>query len=748
MLEYPRHRYREHGDYAEPPAEREFFSLAEIAALLRRYAGTIVGCLAVALTLAVIYLATARPVYTARAQIIIDPQSSEVLRQQTGQNDVSLDTAAVESQIAVLRSEKIAISVLADLGSRSEFTQAPPTGFGPSAVIAAVKSLVSRAMRRLGLAPPAPDPAAPAAAAENARRQYAINAFESSLDVRRVGLSYAIDIFFSAHDPAAAALAANATADAYIRDQVEARAQAARAGGAWLESRITQLRNQMDAAGRAVEEFKAAHGLVDTGDRSLLSDQQVAQLNSQLIAARGKTADARARLDRIHAVLASGVPDAGVVEMLGNPTITALRGHYNDAAVKLADAEARYGADAPPVVSLQQQMAADLTAIRAELTRIGATYQSDYDVAKSREATLATDLAGLIKVATVSKRAGITVSQLETTAQTYRKIYESFLQAYTESVQRQSFPVSDARVITQASRPTGKSRPRTGLILAFALLAGACVGVGTAIARQGLDRSVRTAAQIRDEIGLDCLGLLPAIAAAGGKRRLRRRAPAAPFDEVLIRPYSRFSDSLKTVRTSVSLAGDVAVLGVTSALHAEGKSTIAVNLGRLMAGAGSRTLLIDADFRSAAVSAALAPRAAAGLLEAIAGSRPVQSLIVTDPGSKLDLLPIVGPGKIATAGDLLASKRLRTLLETLRASYDMIIIDLPPAMDTLGVVAGLDAVLMVVEWGKTPANVMMEALYALRTVQARLLGAVITKVVRQPGYFDRKPAAPATALAA
>ena len=69
-------------------------------------------------------------------------------------------------------------------------------------------------------------------------------------------------------------------------------------------------------------------------------------------------------------------------------------------------------------------------------------------------------------------------------------------------------------------------------------------------------------------------------------------------------------------------------------------------------------------------------------------------------------------------------------------------------MDTLGVVAGLDAVLMVVEWGKTPANVMMEALYALRTVQARLLGAVITKVVRQPGYFDRKPAAPATSLAA
>ncbi|HVV94034.1 MAG TPA: polysaccharide biosynthesis tyrosine autokinase [Hyphomicrobiales bacterium] len=749
MLEHPRFRYREHGDYVEPAAdrEREFFSLAEIAGLLRRYAWTIVGCIAIGLVLALAYLATARPVYTARAQIIIDPQSSELLRQQTGQTDVSLDTAAVESQIAVLRSEKIAIAVLADLGDRGEFNVVPPPSL-VARVKMAVGGFATALLQKLHLKPlpPAPDPVAAAQALANAKRQYAIDAFEASLDVRRVGLSYAMDIFFSAHDPSAAALAANATADAYIRDQVEARAQAARAGGVWLESRIAQLRDQMDAALRAVQEYKAAHGLVDTGDHGLLADQQVAQLNSELIAARAKTAEAQARLDRIRAILSADLPDAGVAEMLGNVTITNLRGRYLDAAAKLADAETRYGSDEPPVVGLKREMAADVAAIHAELGRIGATYQSDYDIAKGREAKLTADLARLIAIQTDTKRAAITVAQLATTAQTYQRIYESFLQAYTESVQRQSFPVSDARVITQASTPIAKSRPRTGLILTFALLLGALAGIGIAIVRQGLDRSLRTAAQIRDEVGLDCLGLLPAIAPSGGGRR-RRAVVAAPFDEVLIRPYSSFSDSLKTVRTAVAIAGDVTLLGVTSALHGEGKSTVAANLARLMAGGGAKVLLIDADIRSAALTAALAPAASAGLLEAIAGARPVASLIVADPTSKLDVLPMVGHGGIA-AGDLLASKRLRALFETLRGSYDAIVVDLPPAMDALGLVASLDAVVMAVEWGKTPANVLMEALHALRTAQARLLGAVVTKVARPSGYFARKRPTPAVTLAA
>jgi len=738
MLDSPRFRYRDHGDYAEA-TEREFFSLAEIVGLLRRYVWTILGCLAVALALAIAYLVTAPPVYTARAQLLIDPQSSEVLRQQTGQTDNSLDTAAVESQIAVLRSEKIATAVLNDLGSSNEQAPKPSFRFSPGRVIALLRSLVQDGGK--------PAPADPDVAARE-RRQQAINAFEASLDVRRIGLSYAIDISFSAHDPAAAARAANATADAYIRDQVEARAQAARAGGAWLESRITQLRNQMDAAGRAVQEFKASHNLVDIGDRGLLSDQQLAQFNTELITARAKTADAKARLDRINAILKLDIPDAGVVEMLANQTVISLRARYLDAASKLTEAEARYGKGEPPVVNLQREMAADLKGIHAELQRIGATYQSDYEVAKEREATLTRGLDKLIATAAESKRSGITAAQLETTAQTYRKIYESFLQAYTESVQRQSFPVSDARVITQASTPTQKSSPRTGLILAFAVLLGTVAGVGIAILRQGLDRSIRTASQVRDEVGLACLGLLPTIVSSGGRRWLRRHAVVGePFEEVLNRPYSSFSESLKTVKASVSIIGDTTALGclgVTSALHGEGKSTVAVNLARLLAGSGVKTLLIDADIRTAQASAALAPKAKAGLLEAIAGVRPVRNLITHDLG--LDVLPMVRTAETTSAGDLLASRSARTLLEDLRQSYEAIVVDMPPAMDALALAPAMNAVLMVAEWGKTPNNVMMETLHALRTVQAHLLGAVITKVGRRGGQREDAKGSLAAAL--
>ena len=70
-----------------------------------------------------------------------------------------------------------------------------------------------------------------------------------------------------------------------------------------------------------------------------------------------------------------------------------------------------------------------------------------------------------------------TLEELDSTAQTYRRIYESYLMAYTESVQKQSYPVSNARIITAATPPLSKSHPRTKLTLMFGALMGALAGL-------------------------------------------------------------------------------------------------------------------------------------------------------------------------------------------------------------------------------------------------------------------------------
>ena len=114
-------------------------------------------------------------------------------------------------------------------------------------------------------------------------------------------------------------------------------------------------------------------------------------------------------------------------------------------------------------------------------------------------------------------------------------------------------------------------------------------GIGVAFLRHTLDRSVRSPRQVREDLGLECIGELPAVSG--------RRGGFARLDEVARSPQSRFSESLRSVKTAISLADSghpIRSIGVTSALPGEGKSLCASNLAMLYVRYGMRTLVIDA----------------------------------------------------------------------------------------------------------------------------------------------------------
>jgi polysaccharide biosynthesis transport protein len=315
-------------------------SLADIAKFLVRNLRIIATSIMLALAMATFLLILATPAFTAKAQVLIDARPPQFLRDQLGDASLSLDSAQVESQIAVLRSEQVAMIVIQRLNLL--------TG----------SQLLSRHPAKTGGA---------ALDADGMRR--AVRSFQEGLDIRRLGLSYVVEISYTAGDAERAAQLANAVAEAYIEDQLAARAQAARQGSQWLEERIEELRLQMNAAALKVHEFKARR------------DYRI-------------------------------VPKT----------------------------EASSGA-------------------------VGTDKQEPAPVRQN------------------------TLEELESTAQTFRRMYESFLQAYTESVQRQSYPVANARVITKATPPLRKSHPRTGLWLLLAMVCGAMVGLGIALIKNALSEA-------------------------------------------------------------------------------------------------------------------------------------------------------------------------------------------------------------------------------------------------------------------
>ena len=120
------------------------------------------------------------------------------------------------------------------------------------------------------------------------------------------------------------------------------------------------------------------------------------------------------------------------------------------------------------------------------------------------------------------------------------------------------------------------------------------------------------------------------------------------------------------------------VIGVTSSLPDEGKSTTAASLALVMAHGGARTILVDCDLRNSSLSHRLAPQAKIGLLEVVTGQNTLEEALIHDPITNLQFLPTVSKERIAHSAEILASSSTARLFEQLREKFDYVVLDLSP----------------------------------------------------------------------
>ena len=246
---------------AEIAPETEFIGLADIASFLRRHILSIALCALAGVVFALFSITTTDPTYTTTAQILIEPKLPQYLQQQSAVS-TSLDTAQIESQIEVMRSEKITQMVIDELAlmNHPDFFILSHPSFREKLGLFA-QTMFSK----LGLAeepspyqaPAGSDPAPPLS--DFVRGRLAIDLFASGIDISRVGVSYAVAISFRSRNPQLAADIANATANAFVREQIETKAAQARQGGEWLEQRMSEMRDKMNIATQIAQQFRARH---------------------------------------------------------------------------------------------------------------------------------------------------------------------------------------------------------------------------------------------------------------------------------------------------------------------------------------------------------------------------------------------------------------------------------------------------------------------------------------------------------
>jgi polysaccharide biosynthesis transport protein len=720
--------------------------------LQRQYRVVVLVFLAI-IALTFTYLLTTPPSFTALAKLMIDTRKLQLFQQQSVLGEAPADPGLIDSQIEVLQSENVALAVIKQL----HLTEDPQFLWPRPGLFSAIKGsalgLVVSLFQSSG--GPVQSSGGEASNPEFALTRAAIERLQSQLIVSRVGLTYIISIGFRAQDPQRAAKIANAVADAYIVDQLEAKYQATLRAGTWMQDRIKELRAQATYAERAVEDFKTKNNIIAAGGR-LMHEQQLSELNSSLVQARALTAETKAKLDRIDEILRSGVevPDATVTDRLKDATVTdtlknevinKLRSQYLDFARQEAEFSAKYGAKHIAVINLRTRMREIRKVIIDEVSRIAQTYRSDYEIAKAREESLTKSLAEIVSVSQTTNQAQIMLRDLESSAQTYRQLHDNFLQRYMESVQQQSFPISEARVITSATPPMGPSNPRTLFVLMVGAAGGVIAGFGLGLLRDIKDQVFRTSDQVKSILQTDCIALLPKVKGPvtsrsdqprrdyGGLEHRIIKRDQSPFWTVIDSPCSRFAESIRAIKIAADLNTSVNgsnVLAFTASLPNEGKSTVAVALAQSIANAGGRVVLLDADLRNPGLSRKLIPEAKVGLLEVLAKQATIEDALCLDPDTHLTFLPAVVNGRMADSSNLLASENTKMLFERLRRSYEYIIVDLPPLaplVDVRAVTHLVDSFVLVIEWGRTKIDVVEHSLRIASGVYDNLLGVVLNK---------------------
>lgn len=732
---------------SDESADPSKLTLSALLGVVRRYRILLVVTPVVVVTLAAVFAFTTRPMYSAAADVIIDARNARVIEPSNVSvtpTQLGLDAAAIESQVQILKSEELALKVIKawKLDQRPEFTQ--PRSLMVAGVAAAMQQLrgilsfggVSVDVKTKGIS------------------RDVVDEFAKRLTIKRADETYVINIRFDAEERKLAADIANAVANAYLDEQLDARFDSIKRASTWLEARKEELKQLANAADHAVQNYKAEKGIQITGSRTglgdsqsqLLSDTRLTTADKDLADARKDTELKQARYDQIMRAINAGDLNFSVPEAQTNEVITRLRLRMSENSSRLVEFTKRYGAGHEAVQRLiadNRQLADSVT---SELGRIAQAYFADLETAKGRQVAAAATRDQLNSVATAMNVTQVKLRELEREAQTYQNLYQSFSDRYATAIQQQSFPITEARILTEASEPREKSAPKTGLILVLAAFGGTLLGFGLAILMDMTDSAFRTPSDVESKLQASCLGVLPKLSGRAARELAHGAAAKEPgvlpadlgiLSYVATAPLSRFAETLRAVKVAADLAsldGKMKVIGIVSSIPNEGKSTVSMNLAQLIAMSGKSVLLIDGDLRNPSLSDMVAPQRNSGLLEYLIDSSTVSQSILADPSKPLSFLPANGGTRVAQTAELIGTAQMERLLDLLSNTYDFVIIDLPPlapVVDVRVIARLVDGFVYVVEWGKTSATTVQQAMQTVPSLHDKLLGVILNKTNMQ-----------------
>jgi uncharacterized protein involved in exopolysaccharide biosynthesis/Mrp family chromosome partitioning ATPase len=604
--------------------------------------------------------------YAATALVLVDPRDVKATTTPDVLPNIGPDSIAVESLVQVAKSDAF-LGALVDqqgLAKDAEFSRG--------------------------------------ASGDEAQRATAIDRLRNRLAIGRRGATYVIDVTMKSREAQKSARIANAAAKMIVDNQAQLRLGSNQRAIDFLGGKLADLRKKVHAEEEAAAALKAELKITNAGPGELLQERRVTELNQQLVLAKAHAEEMRARLEQLRKVGAGNVLDLPTTPEM--TVLSALRQDYARLSQRVTEKEAVLGDRHPDVISLRAQVADSRRQIAAEEARLLASAKNDYQEAHQRETALNDALAKAQAESGAGDQDLVKLQHAERDAKTDRDVYDELAARQKELIEGTGMMPTDIRIVSPAEPPLRAASPGLPVILVISCFFGLIAGVGAAAGREAMRRSLVTPAQTERLVGVEVAGIVP-------------RLPLAAENGWSPTDARWFAELCAAAPLKRAERGGLVL--VTSPREGEGKSTIADHVAGYWAGVGLDVLLIQLG---GAPNSRLKRRA--GIFDVLTGDALLQDAIRWRGAGQASLLSL---GAESSKPLETARARLHALLRRCRRRFDVVVVD-APAIASSSLPRGLApgaAILLVVEWDATEANVVADAVAAL---DSKTVSVVLNKV--------------------
>ena len=512
----------------------------------------------------------------------------------------------------------------------------------------------------------------------------------------------------------------------------------------WLSKQLVDLQIKVETSQEKLVKYQKEHEILGIDDKQNITTAKLDELNRELTAAESVRMEKESIYHLVEAgdaesAAAAATPEgAGKGSSASSALLERLREQQADLKIQVAQLSTQFGPSYPKLAQLNSQLQEVETQMQTETRKVAARLRGDYLAAAQREGMLRSALEKQKQEANKLNESAIEYSLLKRDVDANRTLSEGLLEKLKEAGVTAGLRSNNFRIVDVARVPTAPSGPSLPRNLGFALALGLSTGLGLAFLLEGMDNTVRTPEQAQTISALPSLGMIPlgsrrSKAIAGGQKLSLASSKEAVELVTQSRPRSQMAESYRALRTSLLLTfvgGPPKVILITSALPEEGKTTTSVNSAIVLAQKGARVLLIDADLRRPSIHKTLGMGPRIGLSNVLTGNATLQQTIV--PSTVLPDLFILPAGTPPpNPAELLASVKMKSVLDQLRAEYDHIVIDTPPTLsvtDAVVMSTNADAVVLVIRSGHTTKPALRRARDLLMQVNARISGVLVNAV--------------------